>query len=177
MKLGSRVGSAIVIGIIASVVLHAAAFICFSTEYFQSYHPGHQWFPTLFFTPGTVFTGGDSGARFLVCNLLAFALVFAAASFYLSIGHSRTMVRLTAAILIGVVLSAALHFLVLEYVWKFRAYDGSVSTAFFSLGSLLAPRGFESQAVLTLPLNVLAVALLFATGAFLLLVRRERRRH
>jgi hypothetical protein len=175
MKLVLRLGSAIVIGSIASVVAHAVAFVCFAAEYFQNYHPDHQWLPAIFFAPGRMFSGGDSGTRLLLCNVLAFAFVFAIGSFLLFRARPQLMLRLATAILIGVILSAALHLLALEYMWKFHAY-GSFQTVFLALGGLLAPRGFESQAVLGLPFNVLAVAILFTTGAFLLLTQRDRHR-
>jgi len=170
-----RIAAAILIGITLSVVAHFVVFECLSTEYFQSYHAEHRWLKAVFFAPGRMFAGSDSGTRFLFCNVLAVGLLFGVGASLWLRRRSQLTLRLAGAILIGVLLSAALHFLALEYIWTFHAYNGWLDAVFFALGKLLAPSGFEEQAALGLPLNFFALATIFAAGAFLLLRERARR--
>jgi hypothetical protein len=80
----------------------------------------------------------------------------------------KLILRLAAATLIGIVVSAAVHFAVLECIWSFHA--DWLAAIFLAPGILLAGRGFEAQSAV-IPLNVVALAIFLAVGSFLLLTR------
>jgi hypothetical protein len=81
------------------------------------------------------------------------------------------ILRFAVSIWIGILSSVIVNFVALEYIWNFHAYNSRFAAIFFALGSLLAPRGFEAQA-LVIPLNVLAFGVFFSVATFLLLGRR-----
>jgi hypothetical protein len=90
-------------------------------------------------------------------------------------GSVKLVLRSALAILTGIPSSVIVHFAALEYIWHSHGYNGRFAAVFFTPGSWLAGRGFETQSVV-LPLNVLAYAVLFSATSFLLPGRRARQK-
>ena len=85
---------------------------------------------------------------------------------------NRLIKSLAVSIVLGIVLSLAFNFIVLEICWHAHVDEyGLFAKTMFAVGLLLAPSGFEGQAGVV-PLNVIGLSVIFSVVCFVMLRRK-----